>query len=352
MGGTAFPPADYSLEQNLIMTDFRLGLTRDCLTPEGELANFDARAFDVLDGLRWEFLPEFAEQITPDDVARYDAILSLRPALTAASLSGADHRLKLLARFGAGYDSVDLAACEAAGVLVTNTPDGVRRPVATTVLTFILALSHKLMIKDRLTRTGRWAERTRFMGEGLVGKVVGSIGFGSIAQEAFRLLKPLDMIHLANSPSRHPEEARALNVREVDLDTLLSESDYVCINAPLTASSRRMIGARELGLMKPTAYLINTGRGQIVDEPALYAALAEGRIAGAALDVFEQEPVSPDNPILKLENVIVSPHSLCWTDECYRGIAESAFRSVVSVASGQRPVHLVNPAALEHRRWK
>jgi phosphoglycerate dehydrogenase-like enzyme len=112
-----------------------------------------------------------------------------------------------------------------------------------------------------------------------------------------------------------------------------------------------MIGERELGLMKPGGYLINTGRGQIVDEPALYAALAEGRIAGAALDVFEQEPVAPDNPILTLENVIVSPHSLCWTDECYRGIAESAFRSVVAVASGHQPDYLVNPAALAHPRW-
>jgi phosphoglycerate dehydrogenase-like enzyme len=338
--------------QNFTMTEFRLGLTRDCLTPDGGRANFDPQAFDALAGLSWEFLPEFAEQITPSDAARYDAILSLRPALTAASVSGADCRLKLLARFGAGFDSVDLDAATRAGVLVTNTPDGVRRPVATTVLTFILALSHRLMIKDRLTRTGRWAERIRFMGDGLVGKVVGSIGFGSIAQETFRLLKPLDMVHLAFSPSRHPEEAAALDVREVDLDTLLRESDYVCINAPLTPTSRRMIGARELGLMKHTAYLINTGRGQIVHEAALYAALAEGRIAGAALDVFEQEPVSPDNPILKLENVIVSPHSLCWTDECYRGIAESAFRSVVAVASGRRPTYLVNPATLDHHRWR
>jgi phosphoglycerate dehydrogenase-like enzyme len=342
------------MEHNLNMThasEFRLGITRDCLTPDGDRANFDERALAVLEGLKWEFLPQFAEQITPDDVARYDAIMSLRPALTAASLAGSEHRLRLLARFGAGFDNVDLAAADRAGLLVTNAPDGVRRPVATTILTFILALSHKLMIKDRLTRTGRWAERTRFMGEGLVGKVVGSIGFGSIAQEAFRLLAPLDMVHLAYSPSRHPAEAAALKVREVELDTLLGEADFVCINAPLTPSSRRMIGARELGLMKPTAYLINTGRGQIIDEPALYAALAEGRIAGAALDVFEQEPVAPDNPILALENVIVSPHSLCWTDECYRGIAESAFRSVVAIASGRRPVNLVNPAALKHPRW-
>jgi D-3-phosphoglycerate dehydrogenase len=333
---------------------FRLGITRDCLTPDGDRPNFDEKAFAVLDGapgIGWEFLPDFADEIAPADVARYDAVLSLRPAMTAASLSGGEIRLKLLARFGAGFDNVDLAACDRAGVLVANAPDGVRRPVATTILTFILALSHKLMIKDALTRTGRWAERTRFMGEGLIGKTVGSIGFGSIAQEAFRLLAPLDMVHLAYTPTKRPETAAALGVREVDLETLLRESDYVCINTPLTPQTRRMIGTREIGLMKPTAYLVNTGRGKVIDEPALYRALVEGRIAGAALDVFEEEPVKPDNPILKLDNVIVSPHSLCWTDECYRGIAESAFRAVVAVAKGQRPDNLVNPAALGHERW-
>ena len=338
------------------MTDrpFRFGITRDCLAPDGDRPAFDPAAFAVLEaapGTAWEFLPEFSEQISPADVARYDAIMSLRPAMTATSLSGPNNRLKLLARFGAGFDNVDMAACDKAGVLVTNTPDGVRRPVATTILTFILALSHKLMIKDNLTRTGRWGERTRFMGEGLMDKTVGMIGFGSIAREAFRLLAPLDMVHLAYSPSRHPEEAAALGVREVDLDTLLCESDFVCVNCPLTATNRRMIGAREIGLMKRSAYLINTGRGQLIDEPALYAALAEGRIAGAALDVFEQEPVPQDNPILKLDNVIVSPHSLCWTDECYSLIAESAFRAVVAVARGERPEFLVNPGALAHLRW-
>lgn len=335
-------------------TSFRLGLTRDCMAPDGDQPGFDARAFAVLDavpGLTWEFLPEWSDRITPANVAEFDAIMSLRPAMTAESLSGGEIRLKLLARFGAGYDNVDLAACDAAGVLVANAPDGVRRPVATTILTFILALSHKLFTKDRLTRTGGWHERTRHMGEGLVDKVVGSIGFGSIAQEMFRVLTPLDMVHLATSPRPHPTEAAALNVREVDLDTILRESDFVCINAPLTPESRRLIGARAIGLMKPTAYLINTGRGQIVDEPALYEALRDRRIAGAALDVFEVEPVSPDNPILKLDNVIVSPHSLCWTDECYRGIAESAFRAIASVAKGELPENLVNRGVLKHPRW-
>ena len=332
---------------------FRLGITRDCLRPDGDGPIFDPAAFAVLEPapqVSWEFLPVQGNEITAADAARYDAILALLPSVTAATLSGAP-RLRLLARFGAGFDNVDLAACDQAGVLVTNTPDGVRRPVATANLTFVLALSHKLMMKDKLTRTGRWAERTRFMGEGLVGKVFGSIGFGSIARETFRLLRPLDMVHLATSPTAYPGEAEALGVRQVDLDTLLSEADYVSINCPLNDATRGLIGARAFSRMKPTAYLINTARGGVVDEPALIAALSERRIAGAALDVFAQEPVSPSNPLLRMDNVIVSPHSLCWTDECYRRIAESAFRSVVAVANGRLPENVVNPAVLGHARW-
>jgi D-3-phosphoglycerate dehydrogenase len=334
---------------------FRLGITRDCMSPGGDGPGFDPAAFAILGEapqIAWDFLPDFGDVLTPGDAASYDAILTLRPRLTAATLAGGDTRLRLLARFGAGFDTVDLEAATREGIVVTNTPEGVRRPVATTILTFILALSHKLMTKDRLTRTGRWHERTRHMGDGLIGKTVGSIGFGGIAQEAFRLLRPLDMIFLATSPSARAEDAAALNVRKVELDTLLRESDFICINCPLTPATRSLIGARELALMKPTAYLINTGRGPIVDETALYAALSEGRIAGAALDVFAVEPVPADNPLLALESVIVTPHSLCWTDECYRGIAESAFRSVVAVATGRRPVNLVNPAAWEHPRWR
>ena len=127
-----------------------------------------------------------------------------------------------------------------------------------------------------------------------------------------------------------------------DKDTVLRESDFVCINTPLTAETRHMIGARELSLMKPTAYLINTARGPIVEEGALAAALAEGRIAGAALDVFEQEPIGADHPLVKLENVILTPHSICWTDEFFRNNAESAFRAVVAVAEGRTPTYVVN----------
>ena len=333
---------------------FRLGITRDCLSLDGDRPIFDPAAFALLDQcprVTWEFLPSYSDVLTAEDAASYDAIMTLLPRLTEATVAHGPVRLRHLARFGAGLDSIDFATCERAGILVTNTPEGVRKPVATTILTFILALAHKLMIKDRLTREGRWAERTRFMGEGLTGKTVGMVGFGNIAREAFRLLAPLDRRFLATSRRSYPDHAAALGVREVPLDALLVESDFICLTCPLTPETHRMIGAREVALMKPGAYLINVARGQIVDEQALYAALRDRRIAGAALDVFEQEPVDPTNPILSLDNVIVSPHSLCWTDECYRLIAESCFRAVVAVAEGRRPENIVNPEALRHSRW-
>jgi D-3-phosphoglycerate dehydrogenase len=248
---------------------------------------------------------------------------------------------------GVGYDAVDVAACTANGVIVTNAPDGVRRPVATTILLLILALSHKLMTKDAITRAGRWTETTKHMGVGLSGKTVGSLGVGNIGGEAYRLLAPLDMVHIAFDPYMKAEEAAKLRVRLTDKDTVLREADFVFINMPLTPETRKMVGERELALMKPTAYLINTSRGPIVDEKAIHQALSQRRIAGAALDVFEQEPIAPDNPLLTLDNVIVTPHSICWTDEFFRNNAESAFRSVVAVARGETPTFVVNRDVLK-----
>ena len=249
---------------------------------------------------------------------------------------------------GVGYDSVDVKACTDNGVILTNTPDGVRRPVATSILALMLALSHKLLTKDRITREGRWAETTNYMGVGLTGKTVGSIGVGNIGGELFRLLAPLEMVHLAYDPYAKPEDAAKLRVRLVDKETIFRESDFVCINTPLTPETRGFIGAREFSLMKPTAYFINTARGPVVDEPALHAALAERRIAGAALDVFAQEPIGRDNPLVTLDNVIVTPHSICWTDEFFRNNAESAFRSVAAVAAGRAPTYVVNRDVLQH----
>jgi D-3-phosphoglycerate dehydrogenase len=331
------------------MNTFRIGITRDTLRDDGT-SIFDRRALRLFDTPRveWEFIADNVRELTAAHAAQYDALCVLNPRVTAATLAGPDRRVKIIARMGVGYDSIDVAACTASGVILTNTPDGVRRPVATSILLLILALSHKLLAKDRITRAGRWAETTRHMGDGLTGKTVGSLGIGNIGKELFRLLAPLQMVHLAYDPYVKPEDTATLGVRLTDKDTVLRESDFVCINTPLTPETRHLVGDRELSLLKPTAYLINTARGPVVQEQAIYKALAERRIAGAALDVFEQEPIAADNPLLHLDNVIVTPHSICWTDEFFRGNAESAFRSVTAVASGKVPTYVVNRDVLRH----
>jgi D-3-phosphoglycerate dehydrogenase len=261
--------------------------------------------------------------------------------VTETTLSGAD-RLLLVARFGVGSDSVDVEACTKHGVALTITPDGVRRPVAVAAMTFVLALSHKLLIKDRLTRAGRWGEKLDHMGIGLTGRTLGVIGLGNIGRELCRLAGPFGLRCVASDPF-----LKSADVELLSLDELLRQSDFVCVCCALTTETRHLINAQRLALMKPTAYLINVARGPIVDQKALTKSLREGQIQGAGLDVFEQEPINPDDPLLRMENVIVAPHALCWTDECFRGIGNSACQSIIDVSAGRVPQHVVNREVLQ-----
>jgi len=262
----------------------------------------------------------------------------------------ADCRLRVVARHGVGYDSVDVPAMTRAGIVVTNTPMAMPRPVATIALTFILALAGKLALKDRLTRTGRWDERMDNMGMGLTGRTLGVVGAGRIGKELLRMARVFDLKLLAADPYVNAVELSYLGARKVDLATLLRESDFVVTIPLLNDETRHLISSPQFALMKPSAHFINVSRGPVVDEPALIAALREGRLAGAALDVFEQEPVDPANPLLAMDNVIVTPHSLCWTDECFHNMASTGLRSIVDVASGRKPEFVVNPDVLGHPR--
>ena len=330
-----------------------MGLTHDFLKPDGSLF-FPDIGLDLLaeaPEIEWEFLKGEAQELSPDQIRGYDALIVLAPRVTATTLEGAD-QLILIARFGVGYDNVDIDACTQRGIMVTITPDGVRRPMAVAAMTFLLALSHKLLIKDRLTRSGRWAEKINHMGTGLTGRIFGLIGMGNIGRELVTLARLLDMRYLAYDPYLRQEDAAALGVKLVDLETLLREADFVCVLCPLTPETRHLINAERLSLMKPTAYLINVARGPIVDQKALTLALQEGRIQGAALDVFEQEPVDPEDPILRLENVIVAPHAIGWTDEIFRGNGRSACRSILDVVHGRVPRYLVDRSVLNHPRLR
>jgi D-3-phosphoglycerate dehydrogenase len=330
---------------------FRIGVTSDILDSRGEPA-FGREPLQALDQLKWEWLPRGLREITAEHAATYDALYVNSPRVPASAVAAPDLRLKLISRHGVGYDSVDVDAMTKAGVLVANTPNAVPRPVATIALTFILALAHRLMAKDRITRAGRWPERLDLMGTGLTGRTLGVIGAGRIGKELLRLAKTFDLRLLAADPYAETLELQYIGARHVDLDQLMRESDFIVVACLLNDETRGLVGAPELALMKPTAYFINVARGPIVDEKALYQALAARRIAGAGLDVFEQEPTPADNPILKLDNVIVAPHALCWTDELFGNIARTAIGAVLAVHNGRRPEFLVNPAALVHPRTK
>ena len=322
---------------------FRLGLTRDLLSASGE-PSFGRGPLALLDNdprIEWEFLPESLSEITPDVMARYDGLYVNSPHVGAASVARADRRVRIVSRHGVGYDSVDVRALAAKGVVVTNTPVAVRRPVAVAALTFILALAGKLLDKDRLTRTGRWHERTSHMGQGLTTRTLGVIGGGGIGRELLALARPFGWQMQVADPYVDGAAMQALGAERVPLEQLLRESDFVVATVLLNQETRHLMNAERFALMKRSAYFINLSRGPIVDEPALIAALRNGTIAGAGLDVFEQEPVAPDNALLTMHNVLVTPHALCWTDECFDAIAREGLGCMVDFANGRTPKSVV-----------
>lgn len=333
---------------------FKVGVTSDILDARGEpvFGREPLGALDAARGLAWDWLPKGIREITAAQAATYDALYVNSPKVPAAAVAGKDLRLKVVSRHGVGYDSVDVPAMSQAGVLVCNTPNAVPRPVATMALTFVLALAQRLFAKDRITREGRWNDRVEHMGTGLTGRTLGVVGAGRIGKELLRMAKAFDLKLLAADPYAEELELQYLGAKKLELDALMVQSDFVVVTALLNEETRHLIDAKQIGYMKPTAYLINVARGPVVDEKALYAALAAGKIAGAGLDVFEEEPTPADNPILKLDNVIVTPHALCWTDELFANIARTAIGAVLAAHAGKKPRFVVDPGALAHPRVK
>lgn len=333
------------------MTKFKIGITRDAITANGTV--FGEEAMKVLNdpAVEWEFLAEKVPELTLAHGENYDALCVMSARVTPATLSSAKRKVKLIARFGVGYDSVDVPACTENGVMLTITPDGVRRPVAASVIGFVLALAHRMFLKDRLTREGRWAEKGNYLGSGLMGRTLGVIGVGNIGKEIFRLAQPFGMRLLGCDPNVPQSAVASLNVTMVDKDRLLREADFISVNTLLDEKTKGLIGARDFALMKPGAYFINTARGPVVVESALIDALRNNRIAGAAIDVFENEPVAPDNPLLKLDNVILAPHAICHTDECMSLLGQGAFKAAVDLAHGRKPHLIVNTEVLKHPAW-
>jgi D-3-phosphoglycerate dehydrogenase len=331
-----------------------VALSGDFRKPDGSptYPDFDLEPLRSAPGVEMEFL-ESANPLRAEQLEDFDALILLIHRFAAESVPKSG-RLSVVARFGVGYDTVDVEACTKAGIALVITPDGVRRPVAVSVITLMLALTGKLMVKDGLTREAAagYARRGDHMGVGLVGRTLGSLGIGNIGAEVFRMAKPYDMTLIAHDPFADTAVAAELGVELVGLEELFRRSDVLSVSCPLTPETHHIVNAERLALMKPTAYLINTARGPIVDQKALTRVLQEGGIAGAGLDVLEQEPPEPDDPILKLDNVLLAPHALCWTDQCFAGNGAADVRAVLDVQHGRVPRGVVNRAVLESDIWK
>jgi phosphoglycerate dehydrogenase-like enzyme len=342
-----------SRENPVQRSEFRVGFSADFCGENGRLV-FPDIGLDLLQGIpgiEHEFLREYRSEYSPSQLADFDVVISLKPRVTRQSLEEVS-RLCAIGRCGVGYDNVDLDACTERGIAVYITPAGVVRPVAESILLLVLALSHRLLMKDRQVRQGRWAESTKHLGREPRDRVVGTIGMGNIATEAIRLLRTLDVDRfLAFDPFASAERAAHLGVQLVSLEELLRSSDFVLVNCPLTPQTRGMLGKAEFAIMKPDAVLINTARGPIVNEAALIEALENKKIAGAGLDVFEQEPLRPDSPLVAMENVILTSHSIAWTEELFRDMGRIDCEGALAIHRGEIPKHVVNPRVLENPRF-
>lgn len=300
---------------------------------------YDLSLLDEAPDVEWEWIRGHGV-LEPADLAPYEAIVLFHPEVHASSMSGLE-RLRLIARLGVGVDNIDVEACTAAGALVTTTPDSVRRPMAAGAMAFVLALAHRVTEMDRHVRSGAW-ERFAHVGMGLDGRTLGIVGLGNVGRELALLAAPfgLRILALDPFPSNVPE-----GVELCQLDALLTSADVVVVTCPLTDETYHLFDAERLALMKPTAYLVNIARGPIVDGVALAEALRAGRLAGAALDVFDPEPVLPNDRLLTLDNVILAPHAIGLTDELFRLGGRSACRAVLAVAEGRLPEFALNPDA-------
>ena len=266
-----------------------------------------------------------------------DGYIAGLDAIDAAALSTADS-LRVIARYGVGTDNVDLAAARTRGVVVTNTPGANAQAVAELAVTLILLLARPVLSASAATRAGEWP---RTAGLSLGGKTVGLVGFGAIGRAVAHLLSGFGCRLLTCDPWCDLERAANLGVAVVEMDELLLASDFVSLHAPVTPETRGMVDATFLARMKSGASLVNTARGELVDERALFEVLASGRLRGAALDAFAVEPPGAGNPLLSLSNVIATPHMGAHTDGATTTMGRIALADCLAVLQGQEPVYRV-----------
>lgn len=281
------------------------------------------------------------------EVAAADAIIVLFATIDR-SLIESLARCRVISRYGIGVDMIDIQAATERGIPVANVTDFCIDEVSTQTIGFVIDLARHTFALHEHVRAGRWGITSPSCGAPLrlKGQTVGIVGLGSLGRAVASKAGCLGLRVLAADPYVRPEQAAEVGAELVGLDELLRRSDFVSLHCPLVPETRGLIGAAQLASMKPTAYLINTARGPVVDQAALYGALVEGTIAGAALDVLEREPPQPDDPLLRLDNAIITPHTASWSVEAYAHLRRAAAQNVVDVLEGRLPHSVVNRRAL------
>lgn len=302
----------------------------EALKPYGEVVLYGTKAAD--------------KQELIDRLKCADALINIRAySRFDAEVMAALPDLKHIAILGTGTDNVDLEAATKHGIVVTNTPGASTVSVAELSIALMFAAARHVATADRAIRSGKWQH---IQGIELRGKTIGVVGLGAIGQEVAAMARAFGMKVVAWSLTRDEERARRIGAELVELDELLNVSDVVSLHLRASAQTTGIIGARELSLMKPTAILVNTGRGALVDEVALADALASGRLGAAGLDAFVQEPLPADSPLQKLENVVLTPHFAWVTAEATGRLRQMPVDNLIAFFEG-KAVNVVNPAVLK-----
>jgi D-3-phosphoglycerate dehydrogenase len=251
-------------------------------------------------------------------------------------------RCKAIGRFGLGVDNIDLAAAKEKGIAVNYVPDYCIREVSDHAMALLLSLIRKIPLSNRLVQAGRWEMPAVVPIRRLEGTVLGLLGFGNIPRLVAPKAQAFGMKVIAFDPYAKPELFKQTNVESVDVDTLLKTSDYISVHAPLTAQTRGMMNADAFGKLKKGAYIVNTARGPLIDEPALIAALDSGQVGGAALDVVMVEPLAKDSPLIGRDNVIITPHTAFYSVEALEELQSKAAADVARVLSGEKAVYPIS----------
>ncbi|MCX5714345.1 MAG: phosphoglycerate dehydrogenase [Candidatus Omnitrophica bacterium] len=315
-------------------------LVSDPLSEEGLKILREVKEFEV--EVQTELKPEALKQIIKD----YDALIVRSATKVTKDIIESAVKLKAIGRAGVGLDNVDLDAATQKGIIVMNTPAGNTISTAEHTMSMILALSRNIAQANASTKKGEW-KRSKFMGVELYGKTLGIVGLGRIGTEVAKRAGSFGMKVLAFDPFLSREAAKSLGIEAVELKELFSRADYITVHTPLTDETKHMISTNEFALMKKGVRLINCARGGIIDELALINAIKEGKVAGAAMDVFEKEPIAPESELLKLDNVVITPHLGASTEEAQVNVAVEVAEIVRDCLLGRGIRNAANYPCLE-----